>query len=209
MRDGAKVGRHRAAGRHSGRAAVYGHRRRATADCASGGGDECGFPAGADLWLASEDHDFAEVNHANFPKLQGFSRLSYDSAPADPVPVGEIILDDSISGIVDQARELLGYSEETEWLAEAYRPGRTLAQAFAEFYGRIFAAHGLLVLDAAGREAHRLGAPVLEAAIGRADELHSALVDRNRALEAAGYRAQVAVAEQGSLLFLIEKRRAD
>ncbi len=51
-----------------------------------------------------------------------------------------------------------------------------MGQAFAEFYSKVFAAQGLLVLDAAGREVHRLGAPVLQAAIERADELHDALV---------------------------------
>jgi bacillithiol biosynthesis cysteine-adding enzyme BshC len=91
-------------------------------------------------------------------------------------------------------------------LAAAYQPGRTLAQAFAEFYPRAFAAQGLLVLDAGGRAFHRMGAPVLRAAIERADELHAALVDRNRELEAAGYHAQVAVAPQSSLLFLIDER---
>ena len=40
----------------------------------------------------------------------------------------------------------------------------------------MFAAQGLLVLDASGREAHRLGAPVLRGAIERADELHEALL---------------------------------
>jgi bacillithiol biosynthesis cysteine-adding enzyme BshC len=92
-----------------------------------------------------------------------------------------------------------------EALAAAYRPGRTLAQAFAEFYSRAFAAQGLLVVDASGREAHRMGAPVLRAALERADELHRALDDRNRELEAAGYHAQVTVGPQSSLLFLIDE----
>jgi uncharacterized protein YllA (UPF0747 family) len=62
------------------------------------------------------------------------------------------------------------------------------------------------VLDAAGREVHRLGAPVLQAAIERADEMHAALLERNKELEAAGYHAQVAVVSQSSLLFLIDER---
>ena len=57
-----------------------------------------------------------------------------------------------------------------------------------------------------GRAFHRLGAPVLRAGIEQADELHAALVERNQALEAAGYHAQVAVGEQSSLLFLIDER---
>jgi bacillithiol biosynthesis cysteine-adding enzyme BshC len=158
------------------------------------------------FWLASEDHDFAEVSRVTFPARRELSKLTYASAPQAAVPVGGVVLDDSIAPLLDQAWELLGYSDAMEWLAAAYRPGNTLAGAFAEFYGRVFAQHGLLVLDPSGREAHRLGAPVLAAAIEQADELHSALLDRNRELQAAGYHAQVAVAERGSLLFLIDSQ---
>ena len=78
------------------------------------------------------------------------------------------------------------------------------SQAFADFYARMFAAEGLLILDAGAREIHRMGSPVLRAALERADELRAALEERNRELERAGYHAQVAVAPQSSLLFLID-----
>jgi bacillithiol synthase len=156
------------------------------------------------FWLASEDHDFAEVNHITFPARRSLTKLAYEGAPRNGVPVGSVVLDDSITPLIDQAWELLGYSDAMEWLAAAYRPGQTLAGAFAEFYGKVFAGQGLLVLDASGREAHRLGAAVLEAAIERADELHHALIQRNQELQTAGYHAQVAVADHGSLLFLID-----
>jgi bacillithiol synthase len=158
------------------------------------------------FWLASEDHDFAEVNHVTFPARRELRKLSYEAGPGRAIPVGGVVLGESIAPLIDQAWELLGYSDAMEWLAAAYRPGQTLAGAFAEFYGKVFAGHGLLMLDAAGRDAHRLGAPVLQAAIERADELHRALVERNAQLVAAGYHAQVAVAEHGSLLFLIDGR---
>jgi bacillithiol biosynthesis cysteine-adding enzyme BshC len=158
------------------------------------------------FWLASEDHDFDEVNHVTFPARRSLTRLTYASAPPNAVPVGGLVLDESILSLIDQAWELLGYSDAMEWLAAAYKPGQTLAGAFAEFYRQVFASHGLLVLDAAGREAHRLGAPVLQAAIERADELHAALFQRNKEIVSAGYHAQVAVAPQGSLLFLLDSQ---
>ncbi|MFC5863906.1 bacillithiol biosynthesis cysteine-adding enzyme BshC [Acidicapsa dinghuensis] len=156
------------------------------------------------FWLASEDHDFAEVNHVTFPARRELKTLTYASAPETAVRVGGVVLDESVAPLLDAAWELLGYSDAMEWLSAAYRPGNTLAGAFAEFYSKVFASRGLLVLDAAGREVHALGAPVLRAAIERADELHAALEERNRELVAAGYHAQVAVAERGSLLFLID-----
>jgi bacillithiol biosynthesis cysteine-adding enzyme BshC len=165
-----------------------------------------GRPHAAIFWLATEDHDFAEINHTVFPSRRELQRLVYSSAPEAALPVGGLVLDDSITPLVEQARELLGASEAMEALEAAYKPGRTLAQAFAEFYTRVFAAQGLLVLDASGREFHRMGAPVLRAAIERADELHAALLNRNRELETACYHTQVAVGPQSSLLFLIDER---
>jgi bacillithiol synthase len=92
-----------------------------------------------------------------------------------------------------------------ELLAAAWQPGHTFAEAFRQFYTKAFAAQGLLVLDAAGRAWHHMGEPVLRAALERADELHEALVDRNRELAEAGYHSQVAVEPQSSLLFLIDE----
>jgi len=163
-----------------------------------------GKPHAAIFWLASEDHDFAEINHIVFPARRELRTLRYLSMPDAPRPVGGIVLDDSITPLVDEAWELLGASDAMEALAAAYKPGRTFAQAFTEYYSRVFAAQGLLILDPGSREFHRMGLPVLRAALERADELHCALIERNRELEAAGYHAQVAVMPQSSLLFLID-----
>lgn len=158
------------------------------------------------FWLASEDHDFAEINHVVFPGKRELRTLTYAQHPAAAVPVGGIVLDDTINPLLEEAGELLGYSDALEALNEAYQPGRTFADAFATFYKKAFAAQGLLVFDAASRSVHRLGAPVLRAAIERADELHVALLQRDEALQAAGYHAQVAVTEQSSLLFLVDAK---
>jgi bacillithiol biosynthesis cysteine-adding enzyme BshC len=157
------------------------------------------------FWLASEDHDFAEIDHVVFPARRELRKLVYAEPNTADRPVGGILLDEGIAPLVDQAWELLGGSDAMNALADAYRPGRTFAQAFHGFYAKAFAAQGLLVLDASGREFHRMGAPVLRAALERADELHAALTDRNRELVAAGYHVQVAVGPQSSLLFLIDE----
>jgi bacillithiol biosynthesis cysteine-adding enzyme BshC len=165
-----------------------------------------GHPHAAVFWLASEDHDFAEIDHVSFPAGRELRKLAYSEAAESGAarPVGGMVLDERIAPLVERARELLGESDAMRALAEAYQPGRTFAQAFAAFYAQAFAAQGLLLLDASGREFHRMGAPVLRAALERADELYAALVERNAELEAAGYHAQVAVGPQSSLLFLID-----
>jgi bacillithiol biosynthesis cysteine-adding enzyme BshC len=167
-----------------------------------------GHPHQAIFWLATEDHDFDEINHVTFPAGRTLENLEYALAgePSAARPVGGLVLDDRITPIVERAAGLLGPSDATDALIAAYQPGRTLAQAFADFYSKIFAAQGLLILDASSRDFHRLGSHVLREAIYRADEFSGALVDRNQQLEAAGYHAQVNVAPDSSLLFLIDEK---
>ena len=178
----------------------------ATALARSRHATRAGRPHATIFWLASEDHDFAEIDHVVFPAGKELRTLTYaaQDEPGVARPVGGIVLDESILPLVEQAGEILGASPAMEALARAYLPGRTLAQAFGDFYREVFAAQGLLVVDASGRAFHRMGAPVLRAALERADELHDVLLERNRALEEAGYHAQVAVTEHSSLLFLID-----
>jgi bacillithiol synthase len=185
---------------------LYTPYKAATAIARARQGTASGSPHVAVFWLAAEDHDFAEINQTTFPAGRELAQLAYDHAPSAALPAGRIVLDESVTPLVERAAELLGPSDATEALVAAYRPGRTFAQAFAGFYSKIFAQQGLLIVDASSRELHRLGAPVLRAAIERADELHAALLERGRALEAAGYHTQVAVVDDSSLLFLFDEQ---
>lgn len=165
-----------------------------------------GKPHAGIFWLASEDHDFDEIRTVTFPGRRALRTLTYPDAPAAAVPVGGIVLNASIAQLLEEAAELIGYSDALEVLTQAYQPGRTFAQAFADFYRKAFSAQDLLVFDPDSRAVHRLGAPVLRAAIERADELHAALMERDGELQSAGYHAQVAVAAQSSLLFLLDAK---
>jgi bacillithiol biosynthesis cysteine-adding enzyme BshC len=70
---------------------------------------------------------------------------------------------------------------------------------------KIFAEQGLVVMDAASRGFHALGARTLRCAIVYAAELQQALMARGEELVKAGYHAQVLVAEGGSMLFLLDE----
>ena len=154
------------------------------------------------FWLATYDHDLAEVNHVSIPSsdgtLQTLTTSSHDVAGA---PVSSVRLGDEIVPLVEEAVALLGEGEASQLLRDTYRPGETLGSAFARLYAHVFADWGVIVLDASDAELSGVAEPIYRAAIERSEELSSALLHRGQALEAAGYHQQVKVTDSSVLLF--------
>jgi bacillithiol biosynthesis cysteine-adding enzyme BshC len=155
------------------------------------------------FWLATEDHDLEEADHVTFPSRRELHTLRVRHAVSNQ-PVGNIPLGSGIGPLLDQAAELLGPGPVFDALEAGYKPDATFAQAFGKLLASIFAEQGLILIDACDRRFHALGAPVLRYAIEHAGELESALLERNRLLEARGYHAQVLVTPSSSLLFLVD-----
>src|SRR3954468_19134716 len=162
--------------------------------------------AGADavpvFWLATYDHDLAEVNHVSIPAALGARELLATSSHDVPgAPVGSVHFGEELVPIVEKAAALLGETEAAQFLRDSYRPGETLGTAFARLYARIFADWGVILLDASDPEFARLAQPVYRAAIERSGELAARLLERGKALESAGYHQQVKVTDSSVLLF--------
>ena len=154
------------------------------------------------FWLATYDHDLAEVNHVSIPgsegKLQVLTTPSHDVPEA---PVSAVRFGEEITPVAEQAATLLGDTEATRFLQESYRPGESMGTAFARLCARIFAEWGVILLDASDPEFAQMGQPIYRAAVERAGDLSSALLKRGEALEAAGYHQQVKVTGSSVLLF--------
>jgi bacillithiol synthase len=156
------------------------------------------------FWLATEDHDLAEVDHVTLPSRHELKTLRLATGHGAGAPVGGLTMGKNVEELLLQAAEILGPSPVLDQLVACYREGQSLGQAFGRFISQVFAAQGLLVVDASSRGFHVLGKDVLREAIVRADELRVALNDRDQQLAAAGYHSQVLVPPQSSLLFLID-----
>jgi bacillithiol biosynthesis cysteine-adding enzyme BshC len=160
------------------------------------------------FWLATEDHDLEEVDQVSLVASAKTGsavetlRLGMRSHDA---PVGGVVLGEAVDGLLERAAELLGYAPVCELLRECYGSGGTFGGAFARLMARLFADEGLIVMDAAGRDFHALGARALRAAIEDAEGMEAALLARAAELEAAGYHAQVLVKAGASLLFLVSE----
>ncbi|HYX70536.1 MAG TPA: bacillithiol biosynthesis cysteine-adding enzyme BshC [Terriglobales bacterium] len=161
-------------------------------------GNEC-VPV---FWLATEDHDLAEVNHATLPGAEAaLVKLTSGSAGKAGAPVSAVRFGPEIEGVVAEAAKILGDTPTTQFLRDSYRPGESLGSSFARLFSRLFAHSGVVLLDASDPELHAVAAPIYQAAIANAEELDRALLERGRSLEAAGYHVQVKVTPSSTLLF--------
>jgi bacillithiol synthase len=157
------------------------------------------------FWLATEDHDLAEVNHGSLLSEAGLlERLVAESRGVEDAPVGMVRLGPEIEPVIERAAWLLGDSEVTAWLRKAYRPGETMGTGFAQLFTRLFAEWGVILLDPADKELHDVAKPLFREAIEKSAELDEALLARGKVLEAAGYHQQVKVTPATTLLFQLK-----
>lgn len=158
------------------------------------------------FWLATEDHDLAEVNHCFVPKRGGFERFELSVDGLADRRVGDIRLDAPVREIAKQISALLSgpcAEKISAWIEECYTPAETFGSAFGKLMTRIFAGRGLIFLDPMSPELHRLALPPMHAALKDHAGIAKELVARSEALEKAGFHAQVKVTEQSTLLFRI------
>ena len=156
------------------------------------------------FWLASEDHDLAEVNQSLL-LTHDFRLVPFKAQTRgiEGAPVSTIRLAEGTSEAVAHAAELLGESLAADYLRESYAEGETFSNAYAKLYTRIFGEHGLILLDPADPELHRIAAPLFVDAIRRTAEIDDALLARNRELQAEKYHEQVKVTAESTPLFAV------
>ena len=162
------------------------------------------------FWMATEDHDLAEVDQVSLLTKTGVETLHAGLKLARAVPVGGVVPGPEFEAVLDRVAELLEYAPVSEWLRECYLPQNdaappSLALAFGRLMTKIFAGQGLIVIDPSSRGFHALGASTLRHAIEHAAPLQKSLLTRTDELVNAGYHAQVLVAESSSLLFLLDE----
>ena len=166
-----------------------------------------GIPAVPVFWLATEDHDFAEVDHVWVFDSEYQPRRLEMRRPASAQPAGDVTL---VAPPVGELRDIVGglpFGEEVAAMVEeTYRPGATMGQAFGDLLRRLLPDRGILQVDPMLPAFRELAAPAMRAAVERAEDLTAAVLERNRQLAAAGYHAQVHV-EAAHLAGLPDRER--
>jgi bacillithiol biosynthesis cysteine-adding enzyme BshC len=164
-----------------------------------------GIPAVPIFWLATEDHDFAEVNHVWVFDAEHRPHKLEMRRSANSQPVGGVTLVAPPIPELRTALHGLPFGEEVaDAVEEAYRAGSTMGKSFGELVRGLLARHDILQVDPLLPAFRELAAPALRKAVEAAPELTARVLQRNKDLAAAGYHAQVHVEEQTSFVFLLE-----
>ena len=153
-------------------------------------------------WMASEDHDFEEINNTrvygkkivwDVPGISGTGKMDTQSMEA----------------VVRQYIGMLGLSENSAKLAEmvqtAYQQGHNLADATRIFVNSLFKEYGLVIVDADNSELKKIFAPIIEADI-IGEKSFKAITKTTKELEDQGFSTQVH-ARECNFFYLTEEYR--
>lgn len=138
-------------------------------------------------WMATEDHDFAEINHT---RVHG-KKIVWDIPAAGAT--GRLKTATMADTVYDYQRTL-GLSENSTKLAalvrEAYLQHDNLADATRSLVDSLFGAYGLVIIDADNATLKQRFAPFIEQDI-LGGHSHAAIAKTSQALHDAGFASQV------------------
>lgn len=162
------------------------------------------------FWVAGDDHDFAEANHAAWLGRDGdVVRAALRTRPADAAMLP--LYREPLGPEVDAAVASLGASlPESEfraptltWIGRHYRPAASISSSFAAALAELLAPFGILCIDSTHPAVKRAASPWLSRALGVATALDASLAARAASLHRGGADPGVAVGD-GATLVMIE-----
>ncbi|MEM0999774.1 MAG: bacillithiol biosynthesis cysteine-adding enzyme BshC [Bacteroidota bacterium] len=135
------------------------------------------YPVVPVFWMATEDHDWAEINHfhSSFTQRRTY-RGSFRGA------VGRHLLEPSIESVLPADLDAA--------LKACFVPGRKYAEAFRAFIHQLFGATGLVIVDADTPVLKRLFLPAMRRELS-ATGMFAHIDATNQRLEALGYKQQI------------------
>lgn len=159
------------------------------------------------FWMATEDHDLEEVRHTSWFDSGKLIRFELQDGNQAERPVGRIPLGADGERQAREAADLLqkdGSELLAQYLRYSYKAEETYGSAFGKLFARLFAQHGLILMDPLDPGLHKVAAPLYQHALAERDVLNEKLLQRGKALEGAGFDAQVKVTSKSTLLFRFE-----
>ena len=169
--------------------------------------DACGVPVAPLLWAATDDTDFAEAATTWIARPGGAVPLTMPNARLREGMVMAVTPLGDLRPEIDQLAAAAGsasYPEALEAVQGHYSSparGGTVGSAYVGLLRRLLEPLGVAVLDAAHQSVRARAFPLLRRALEKCDLIETALRERGREIEDAGYEPQVALVPGLSLVF--------
>ncbi|MCJ7579759.1 MAG: bacillithiol biosynthesis cysteine-adding enzyme BshC, partial [Candidatus Aminicenantes bacterium] len=165
------------------------------------------------FWLASDDHDFAEIDHIKLlNKDNRVEEIRYQSLSSKTkIPASKILLTSEISRCIQLLKDL---TPDTEFkleilihLSEAYTSGRLFSEAFAKWMTQLFKSFGLIFIDASHPGLKDLGKRIFFHEISKNSPSTLKAMEASEKLKQDKYKSQIQLREGRLNLFFTEQER--
>jgi bacillithiol biosynthesis cysteine-adding enzyme BshC len=168
--------------------------------------DELGVPVAPVFWAATDDADFTECSNTVIATDSGAELVSLTSRPEDGVPMSYARIGDEVIAARRSLEAAAGSLADPRAMhaVSDFRPGATVGDAYVSMLRSLLEPLGIAVLDASHECVGMASRPLLEAALGRARNVHDALTARRDAMVQAGFEPTVDVGRDLALVFAWE-----
>jgi bacillithiol synthase len=158
------------------------------------------------FWIAAEDSDLAEVNHAFVTDREGLLReLRLPGDTQAKLPVSGVRLGEAVGRLIEELSSMLPESgtgaEVLADLRAAYTTGRTYTQAFGAWMGGLFRELGLVLVDPSDARLKRMALGLFGREITEKSPVSAAVREQTARVVRAGYAAQIELRDGFLTLF--------
>lgn len=174
-----------------------------------------GEPAVALYWVATEDHDWAEVSAAVIPTPEGPRTFDLGPDPEPLTPVGMRTFGPGVEEVLRAIAAAVPGDLYGDWIATAgrwYRPEARFGEAFSRLMIHMLGERSPLLLDAMHPALKTAERPWLRRLVERRAAVEEALARRDAEVTARGHELRVQPQRSLSPLFLLsrgERRRIE
>jgi bacillithiol synthase len=160
------------------------------------------------FWVASQDHDVAEVNHAYLLDMNE-KLIRLELPLPENTPVGRIALHPDWLNQLKTELQTLNVPEHNRQdvlalLERSASRAKTFADWFAAILYEILGEQGLIILNPVEADVAKLFRPVLEAELGKPEHSSQAINEAGQRLREIDFEPQLGRAEGATNLFLEE-----
>lgn len=165
------------------------------------------------FWMASEDHDFEEVNHIHL--LDNQNRISEIRYPLNDIglkiPAAKRFFTNDVDKCILKLDESTHESEFKKTilsdLGDAYQTGLSFSDGFGIWMTRLFKSYGLVFIDASHPDLKSMGRKIFSQEIADDSPSTKAAMQTSEELNRSQYHQQIPLRESIYNLFLMDEER--